>query len=66
MRLDLDADETRESVVGLTYDDECFTMQAIGRRSFFSDRDIEPENSFFVNFVFKHLGGSTGAGSGSL
>ncbi len=66
MRLDLDADETRESVVGLTYDDECFTMQAIGRRSFFSDRDIEPENSFFVKFVFKNLGGSTGAGSGNL
>ena len=66
MRLDLEADETRESVVGLTYEDECFKMQAVGRRSFFSDREIKPENSFFVNFVFKHLGGTTGAGSGSL
>ena len=66
MRIDLEAEETREANIGLTYEDECFMIQAIGRRSFFSDREIQPENSVYVNFVFKHLGGTTGTGSGGL
>ncbi len=60
VRMDLEARETREARIGLTYDDECFMIQAVGRRSFFSDREIEPEDSIYVNFVFKYLGGSTG------
>jgi hypothetical protein len=40
-------------------------IQAIGRRSFFSDREIEPEDSVYVNFVFKLLGETTGAGAGA-
>jgi LPS-assembly protein len=66
MRMDLEAEETREANIGLTYDDECFMIQTVGRRSFFSDREIEPEDSVYVNIVFKHLGGTTGAGSGGL
>ncbi len=66
MRLDLEAQETREANIGLTYEDECFMIQTIGNRSFFSDREIEPEDSIYVNVVFKHLGGSTGVGSGGL
>jgi LPS-assembly protein len=60
VRMDIEARETREARIGLTYDDECFMIQAVGRRSFFSDREIEPEDSIYVNFVFKYLGGSTG------
>ncbi len=64
IRIDLEAEETREARIGLTYNDECFLIQAVGRRSFFSDREIEPEDSVYVNFVFKLLGGTTGAGAG--
>ena len=64
MRVDLEAGETREALVGLSYSDECFLIQTIGRRSFFSDREIEPDNSVFVNVVFKYLGGVTSAGPG--
>ena len=63
-RVDIEAQETRDASIGLTYDDECFMIQTVGRRSFFSDREIEPEDSVYVNFVFKHLGGVTGAGAG--
>ncbi|MHA1151076.1 MAG: LPS-assembly protein LptD [Alphaproteobacteria bacterium] len=66
IRVDIEEDETREARIGLTYDDECFRIQAVGRRSFFSDREIEPEDSVYVNFVFKHLGGTTGTGTGGL
>lgn len=59
LRVDLEADEAREARIGVTYRDECFLVQTIGRRSYFSDREIEPEDSVFVNFVFKHLGGVT-------
>lgn len=49
-------DESLSTDIGLTYLDECFRIDAIVRRSFFSDREIEPENSFFVRVVLKHLG----------
>ena len=65
IRVDLEAEETRDARIGLTYSDECFLIQAIGRRSFFSDREIEPEDSVYVNFVFKLLGETTGAGAGA-
>ena len=64
VRVDLEAEETREARIGLTYSDECFLIQTIARRSFFSDREIEPEDSIYVNFVFKLLGGTTGVGTG--
>lgn len=56
-RFDLERDATLNSRIGLTYGDECLFVQAIAERSFFSDRDIEPEDTFFVNVVFKYLGG---------
>jgi len=62
----LAAQETREANIGLTYEDECFMIKTVGNRSFFSDREIEPEDSVYVNVIFKHLGGTTGAGSGGL
>ncbi len=66
VRVDLEAEETREASIGLTYEDECFKIQAVGRRSFFSDREIEPEDSVYVNFVFKYLGGTTGTGTSGV
>jgi LPS-assembly protein len=55
-RFDLADDQTRRIQTGLTYQDECFYMQAVAQREFFSDREISPEDSVFVNVVFKHLG----------
>ena len=65
-RIDLEADEARDARLGLTYRDECFMFQVIAQRTFFSDREIEPENSIFFNVVFKHLGGLTSSQSSSL
>ena len=59
-RIDLEEGETLSSNIGLIYHDECFLIQTIVERTFFSDREIEPEDSFFVNVVFKHLGGASG------
>ncbi|MFQ5772952.1 MAG: LPS-assembly protein LptD [Kiloniellaceae bacterium] len=65
-RIDLTKSETRQARVGLTYQDECFLIQAVAERNFFSDREIEPENSFFVSIVFKHLGGVSTADTPNL
>lgn len=56
-RIDLNLNETRQTRLGLTYQDECFVISAIALRNTFSDREIKPEDSIFVNFVFKNLGG---------
>lgn len=64
-RIDLEADETRDARIGLTYRDECFMFQVIAQRTFFSDREIKPEDSIFFNVVFKHLGGLTSSQSSS-
>ena len=54
---DLDEDELRQIQVGASYADECFTIIGTVQRDFFSDREIEPSDSFFITVVFKHLGG---------
>ena len=60
--VDLEDNDTRQITVGAVYADECFTISAKLQRDFFSDREIEPEDSFFVTINFKHLGGfSSGA-----
>lgn len=55
-RRDLETENSLEGRLGLTYHDECFLIQAVAERTFFEDRDIEPEDSFTVRVVFKHLG----------
>lgn len=45
-----------ESSIRLTYQDECFLMEIIGAREHFANRDIRPDDSIFLRFVFKHLG----------
>ncbi len=61
-RIDLEADETRQARVGVTYQDECLLIQAIAERNFFSDREIEPEDAVFLSIVFKYLGGVSSTG----
>ena len=62
-RIDLVENITLQSRIGLVYADECFYIQAVFERSKFSDREIEPEDSVFVNIVFKYLGGVSSAGA---
>ncbi len=55
-RRDLEEKSSLETRVGLTYQDECFLIEGLVERTFFTDRDLEPEDTFAVRFVFKHLG----------
>jgi LPS-assembly protein len=55
-RRDLLQDASLETRVGVTYHDECFLIEAIAQRSFYSDSEIEPDDSIFIRFVLKHLG----------
>jgi hypothetical protein len=43
--------------LGFSYEDECFLITAAARRAYFVDRDIENEDSIFLQISFKHLGG---------
>lgn len=56
-RRDLASDSTLSTSIGLTYQDECFLMRVVGRRRFFNDREVKPDNSIFVQISFKNLGG---------
>ncbi len=62
-RIDLVDNIALQSRIGLVYADECCYVQAVFERSEFSDREIEPEDSIFVNVVFKYLGGVSSAGA---
>lgn len=64
-RIDMDRNETRQARIGLTYSDECFLINAVAERNFFEDREIEPEDAFFISVVFKYLGGISSDESGS-
>jgi len=55
-RRDLKDDRQLTLRGGLTYQDECFLMEAALSREKFSDRELDPETKFFVRLVFKHLG----------
>ncbi|MGF1607869.1 MAG: LPS-assembly protein LptD [Kiloniellales bacterium] len=55
-RRDLQEDRSLVSQIGVAYQDECFLIEAIARRSFFRDSDVEPDDSIFVRFVLKYLG----------
>ena len=56
-RIDLGESQTRQARIGAIYQDECFLLQGVIQRNFFEDREIKPEDVFFVSIVFKHLGG---------
>ena len=63
--IDIEENDTRQIAVGALYADECFTISAKFQRDFFSDREIEPEDSFFITVNFKHLGGFTSGALGT-
>lgn len=53
---DLEGDQSLSTGAGITYQDECCFIEAVAARSFFNDRDIEPEDSIFFRVILKHLG----------
>jgi len=55
-RRDLKDDRQLTLRGGLTYQDECFLMEAAISKEKFSDRELDPETKFYVRFIFKHLG----------
>lgn len=56
LRRDIQNEDFRNIGAGLRYADECLIIDATYVRSFFRDRDLEPDNSFFVRFTLKNLG----------
>jgi LPS-assembly protein len=53
---DLERNEPLSTVVSLSYENDCFLIEGVGQRKFFEDRELEPEDSIFIRFVFKYLG----------
>ena len=53
---DLEGEQSLSTKAGITYQDECCFIEAVAARSFFNDRDIEPEDSIFFRVILKHLG----------
>ena len=54
---DLVDNRNRSVRLGFTYQDECLLFSTTASRTFFKDRDLEPEDTIFFQLVFKHLGG---------
>ncbi len=55
-RRDLLADDSLSTEVGVTYDCDCALIEVVAQRNFFSDREIDPEDSIFVRVILKYLG----------
>ncbi len=56
-RRDLQLNDTLSGAVGVRYEDECFIFSIAGKRAFYVDRDIQNEDSIFLQVSFKNLGG---------
>ena len=60
---DLSAGQSLRHTGRIRYEDECFTFDVVGTRSFFRDEDVEPSDSLLFRIKFKNLGEvSTSAG----
>ena len=57
---DLIVDQPLSTAISLAYQDECFLIEGVARRSEYRDRDVEPDDSVFVRIVFKYLGEASG------
>lgn len=55
-RRDLQDDEPLETAVGLSYHCDCFLFEVLAKRTFFEDREIDPDTSIVFRIAFKHLG----------
>lgn len=53
---DLTGSGSLQDQFNITYKDECFTMIGTYLRRDFNNREIQPGNTFLVQFVFKNLG----------
>jgi LPS-assembly protein len=53
---DMNASEMRTAGMYLTYEDECVVFVTKMNRSYFTDRDLEPTDSFTFNLVLKTIG----------
>jgi LPS-assembly protein len=55
-RRDLESDSTLNYKLGIEYHCDCLTVALDFTRTFTTDRDLKPTDSFFVRFTFKNLG----------
>lgn len=55
-RWDLESDTALATRFGVKYEDECFTLEGIFERTNYRDREIEPDNAFYVRVVLRNLG----------
>ncbi len=55
-RRDLELNLPLTTRAGLRYKDECFTIEGVYERTNFRDREIEPDNAFFLRIVLRNLG----------
>lgn len=55
-RRDVANGEPLETVYGLSYHDECFLVDLQTKRTFFDDREVDPQRSISVRVALKHLG----------
>lgn len=53
---DLAEKEFRNVGLGLVYEDECLVFTTTATRSYFSDRDLRPNNTILFRVMFKTLG----------
>lgn len=56
IRYDIEGDQRISDSLGVKWADDCFALAVTYTQSFVRDRDIEPNETVFVRFEFKHLG----------
>lgn len=55
-RRDLESGDALSTALGLRYHDECYLLDVRAQRTFFDDREIDPDTSIMFQVAFKHLG----------
>ncbi len=58
IRYDIERSHLTEDVVGVGYEDECFSFQLQYSERFTEDRDIDPDRSLMLRFELKSIGGA--------
>ncbi len=56
---DIADDDTRSVNLGLTYENECILLNTEYSRTFYKDRDLDPNDAILFTVYFKTLGGLT-------
>ncbi len=60
-RHDLDQGDTLRSEMGLSYADECFSLEVIGRRDRTGTDEVGSNDSIFFRVALRHLGAASGS-----